>query len=412
MPLPKPNNGEDKDKFISRCMGNPTMNSEYPKSDQRYGFCMSQWSKKFAEDVMADKLDDWIEIFRAGDYRKDNKGNFTVKDLHHIAKGYDPTYHEAGITKNHDDKETFGWVDKLKVVGNTMLCKFKQITKEFREEVKLGKWKKRSPEFYPNLDGKGLYLRAVSFVPFPYNKGLQPHEFTDEKGTYIYIDFDEPDNHKPAEGGQEMDEKIIRQMLDDQKAELTKTFDEKIGTIKDEAKKEVDSFKEEIKKLKDENKSTLTKLTEAQAAQIESDAVQFFEGLKREGKLPPAIERNGAKELYIKLASMPGTIKFSETETDKDGKEIKKEVEKTPLQAFKDSLTALPKFIEPGVETQFNKTTSESIDLSKYSDEKVDADSVKVAERTDKIMKANEKLSYGDAQTQAFNELKKEGVIK
>lgn len=46
MPLPKPNSGESHDNFISRCMSNPTMESEYPDSDQRYAVCESQWQNK------------------------------------------------------------------------------------------------------------------------------------------------------------------------------------------------------------------------------------------------------------------------------------------------------------------------------------------------------------------------------
>lgn len=46
MPLPKPNKGESKDKFISRCMGSSTMNSEFPDQKQRAAVCYSQWKGK------------------------------------------------------------------------------------------------------------------------------------------------------------------------------------------------------------------------------------------------------------------------------------------------------------------------------------------------------------------------------
>ena len=45
MPIPSPNKGEQKDAFISRCMGNPVMNKEFPDQKQRAGVCYSQWSK-------------------------------------------------------------------------------------------------------------------------------------------------------------------------------------------------------------------------------------------------------------------------------------------------------------------------------------------------------------------------------
>ncbi len=45
MPIPKPVKGEKEPKFIARCMGNPTMEKEYPKNVQRLGVCYSSWRK-------------------------------------------------------------------------------------------------------------------------------------------------------------------------------------------------------------------------------------------------------------------------------------------------------------------------------------------------------------------------------
>lgn len=40
--LPKPS-GETEDEFISRCMGDSTMNKEFPDEKQRAAVCYSQW---------------------------------------------------------------------------------------------------------------------------------------------------------------------------------------------------------------------------------------------------------------------------------------------------------------------------------------------------------------------------------
>ena len=53
MPLIKPKSGEDQKKFTDRCMGNPTMNNEFPKSKQRYAVCMSQWKAKGEENNLS-----------------------------------------------------------------------------------------------------------------------------------------------------------------------------------------------------------------------------------------------------------------------------------------------------------------------------------------------------------------------
>lgn len=48
MPIPTPNDGESRDDFISRCMGNDTMVDDYPDNDQRAAVCYSQWSDERA----------------------------------------------------------------------------------------------------------------------------------------------------------------------------------------------------------------------------------------------------------------------------------------------------------------------------------------------------------------------------
>lgn len=44
--IPKPEAGESHDDFMSRCMGDATMNSEYPEQDQRAAVCQSAWDDK------------------------------------------------------------------------------------------------------------------------------------------------------------------------------------------------------------------------------------------------------------------------------------------------------------------------------------------------------------------------------
>ena len=46
MPIPKRNQNEDKDKFVSRCMSNEVMKKEYPDTKQRVAICLGQTRKK------------------------------------------------------------------------------------------------------------------------------------------------------------------------------------------------------------------------------------------------------------------------------------------------------------------------------------------------------------------------------
>jgi len=45
MPVPSPENNEDKQKFVQRCMGNETMKKEYPDGKQRVAICLGQTRK-------------------------------------------------------------------------------------------------------------------------------------------------------------------------------------------------------------------------------------------------------------------------------------------------------------------------------------------------------------------------------
>jgi hypothetical protein len=72
MPIPKPEKDEDKQKFVSRCMGDSVMKKEYPDTKQRVAICIGESKQKnkssLIEEVhdnvlmsQADYDDDWDE---------------------------------------------------------------------------------------------------------------------------------------------------------------------------------------------------------------------------------------------------------------------------------------------------------------------------------------------------------------
>lgn len=65
MPLPKPNDGESHDDFMSRCMANPTMREEYPEQAQRYAVCQSIWDDKSKGNA---SVADWVDVVE--DFKK------------------------------------------------------------------------------------------------------------------------------------------------------------------------------------------------------------------------------------------------------------------------------------------------------------------------------------------------------
>jgi len=64
MPLASPNKGEEKSKFISRCMSDSAMQGEFPEHRQRLAVCHKQWLKKEEQQRMEEAADEMIERLR------------------------------------------------------------------------------------------------------------------------------------------------------------------------------------------------------------------------------------------------------------------------------------------------------------------------------------------------------------
>lgn len=90
MPLPKPKEDESKKDFLKRCMGNNTMNDEYPERDQRFAVCNTQWRNRNKEISMdkitkyftekAEKIDKRILRFVGSDQKTDRDGDKIMID--------------------------------------------------------------------------------------------------------------------------------------------------------------------------------------------------------------------------------------------------------------------------------------------------------------------------------------------
>jgi hypothetical protein len=58
MPIPQPNQDEDNERFIARCMSSEAMKKDYPDNGQRIAICLGQTSKK----PKANLLDKVLEV--------------------------------------------------------------------------------------------------------------------------------------------------------------------------------------------------------------------------------------------------------------------------------------------------------------------------------------------------------------
>lgn len=108
-----------------------------------------------------------VEILRTGAHTAGNglKITLTTEDLDRIAGSYAPDFHEAPVVIGHpkDDEPAYGWVKSLSRRGDRLLGVL-DLAREFVVVLQKGLFKKRSVSLYPDLDGKGLYLRHVGFL--------------------------------------------------------------------------------------------------------------------------------------------------------------------------------------------------------------------------------------------------------
>ena len=135
-----------------------------------------------------------FEIFKTGSHTSD-KGitkDYSLDDLNFIAKSYDPTVQEAPIVIGHpiDSSPAFGWVESLKVVGDRLIAKTKDLIPEFKEALSNKLYKKRSI----SLDSEGK-LRHIGFLggALPAVKGLADIQFSDETTNTIEFSTDSTD---------------------------------------------------------------------------------------------------------------------------------------------------------------------------------------------------------------------------
>ena len=305
----------------------------------------------------------FYEVFKAGKYPQ---GKFTKKEIAEIAKNYDPKFCEAPITIDHQQSgPAYGWVETVKAEGDKLKVAFKDIPEAFEKDVNDGKYKKVSVELYRNLEGKGAYLKAVSFLgaAIPQVKGLEAIKFMEsESDTYEFEAEDDSENFS-----QEDIEDLKKQISDletqvanfkenNKKLETSQSLKEKISALNDE----VASFKEKAQG-KEEIEQELNNI---KLAIKKKEFDEFIEKQIEKGTLVPAnkevvlsilqeldnVQKFGEDSQVISdfksfIESIPPQITYQETAT-KDKHLSKVDVEKfanaeeESLEIFKEA-TAL-----------------------------------------------------------------------
>lgn len=295
----------------------------------------------------------FFEVFKAGKYPQ---GNFTKKEIAQIATNYDPKFCEAPITIDHQQSgPAYGWVDVVKADNDKLKVSFKDVPEEFEKEVNSGKYKKVSVEIYRNLEGKGAYLKAVSFLgaATPQVKGLEPIKFMESEA-----DIFEFENEETIENvSQDEINDLKKQVIDlenqvasykesNKKLETIKSLKEKISALTDEVAtfKEKAKDKEEIEKELNDIKLSLKK----------KEFEEFIDKQIEKGTLVPA---NKNVVLSV-LQELDDVKKFGEDSTVI-----------IDFKSFIESLKPQIEFKEVATKDKHNGNNNEDVDKFSNADE-------------------------------------------
>lgn len=314
----------------------------------------------------------YFEVFKAGNYPQ---GTFSQAEVQELAKNYDPSFCEAPITLDHEQKgPAYGWVDKLKEENGMLKATFKNLSDDLKEFVNKGKYKKISVEIYRELEGKKPYLKAVSFLgaSIPQVKGMQAVEFKEgESDVYIFEAEVEQDDTEDVES--------LKTTINDLKGEIAK--------FKEDNKKnsEIKSLKEQVKdlsielaKFKDEaaGKDELAKeLQEIKENLRTKDFNEFIEQHITQGILTPA----NKDAVFSILCDLDNVKKFDATSDS--------------IENFKSFISALPKQVEFD-EVAKKKTSKKEDEALKYAD--ADEESLEIF-REAKALSEAENISFKEA---------------
>ena len=315
----------------------------------------------------------YFEVFKAGNYPQ---GKFTQAEVQELAKNYDPSFCEAPITLDHEQKgPAYGWVDKLKEENGKLKATFKDLSDDLKEFVNKGKYKKISVEIYRELEGKKPYLKAVSFLgaSIPQVKGMQAVEFKEGESD-VYIFEAEVEENNDAE-----EIENLKSTIADLKGQVAK--------FKEDAKKntEIKSLKEQVKdltielaKFKDEaaGKDELAKeLKEIKENLRTKDFNEFIEQHISQGILTPA----NKDAVFSILCDLDNIKKFDVTSDS--------------IDTFKSFISALPKQVEFD-EIAKKKATKKEDEALKYAD--ADEESLEIF-REAKALAEAENITFKDA---------------
>ncbi len=348
----------------------------------------------------------YFEVFKAGKYPQ---GKFSLSEVEELASNYDPSFCEAPITLDHEQKgPAYGWVEKLKADNGVLKATFKDLSEDLKEFVTQGKYKKISVEIYRELEGKKPYLKAVSFLgaSIPQVKGMQSVEFKEGESEIYTFEVETKVEDKKPDTDDDSDTENVEELkatvseLEKQVADFKEKADceqrlkgsEKSETVtpfsasNQEAKKnsEVKGLQKQVKdltlqvaKFKNDANDKDEVMRELNALKSKIQEKEFEEFINKQidaGVLTPA----NKDAVFNILQGLDNVKKFDESSNG--------------VELFKSFLSTLPKQVE--FDEIAKKKTTSKVNVEKYAD--ADDESKEIFKEASELAE-KENISFKDA---------------
>lgn len=289
-----------------------------------------------------------IPLFKTGTHTAMNGQtiSFGESDLSASASAYDPALHESPLVIGHPktDAPAYGWVKDLEFADGELVAIPHQVDADFSDLVANHRYKKISASFYqPNQPGNPTpgkyYLRHVGFLGAqpPAVKGLRPVEFADDAdGGFVTIEFGEIQPRSIARMFRGLRDFLIEKYGQEDADRALPGWEvdfvaEQAAQPEPEPEPSAPAFSETPEPSPDpkpapkpkEDKVTEEELNQRAAeiakreaefaeTQARASAVEFADGLIRDGKLVPA-QKDQVVALVTHLAvNTQGEVNFAE----------------------------------------------------------------------------------------------------
>lgn len=247
-----------------------------------------------------------VEVFRTGTWT-DSAGNtrtWTPADLARLVDTYDPAQREAPAVVGHPktDSPAYGWVERLRVVGDRLVADFKGMFAPFVEALQGGQYRKRSISIYP--DGSLRHVGFLGGMP-PAVPGLKDIALATGAGE-VTIDFE-----APAEPGkQEEADVTLEQALARIKELETQLADMKAQDQAGQHAAQIAALEAKVKEAKAEVDKAKAEFAEFKEGQAQAARKARVEALVATGRILPA-EQGKILAFAEQLAKGGGEMDFA-----------------------------------------------------------------------------------------------------